>query len=55
MKVVLSVVVVVFGLYLVLDWAANNPASVRQIHSKVDNTVEKTVDKGTRAASELAK
>jgi hypothetical protein len=55
MKAVLSFVVVIVGLYFILSWAANNPASVKQIHNKVDNTVEKTVDKGSRAAGELAK
>jgi hypothetical protein len=55
MKSVISFVFIILGLYLILTWAANNPASVKQIHTKVDNTVEKTVDKGSRAAGELAK
>lgn len=55
MKNILAVIIVIIGLYAILDWAAENPKSVRQIHQKVDDTVASTVDKGERAVGELSK
>lgn len=55
MKAIAGFIIFCIGAYALLDWAADNPRSVKKIHNKVDSTVEQTVDKGNRVASELAK
>jgi hypothetical protein len=55
MRNLLIVILAVIGLYAALDWAADNPKSIKKLHQKVDDTVETTVDKGSRAVGELSK
>ncbi len=55
MKIILTVVTLLGGSYLLLNWAGDNPRDARKITKQVDQTASGLVDKGKRAAEEIKK
>jgi len=55
MKIILTIVALLGGSYLLMNWAGDNPRDARKITREVDNTAAGLVDKGKRAAAEIKK
>ena len=55
MKIVITIVALLGGSYILMDWAGDNPRDARKITKQVDQTASGLVDKGKRAAEEIKK
>lgn len=55
MKIVITIVALLGGSYLLMNWAGDNPRDARKITKQVDQTASGLVDKGKRAVAEIKK
>jgi hypothetical protein len=55
MKIILGIIITLFGSYFLLNWAGENPRDARKITRQVDSATSDLVDKGQRAVEELKK
>jgi len=53
MKIVLTVVALLSGSYLLMDWASDNPRDARKITREVDDAAHTFADKSKRAVDQI--